>query len=314
MKGMVIKMSKYTPIFKKKYPNGFVDAPPKETPLTAEIFNNYDEALTAIESFLSELPETTEDSNEDTGTDIDLENLVATNSISLGRKADTDIGVKSTAEGKDVTASAYTSHAEGDSTTASASSSHAEGYKTTASGGCSHAEGRETTASHFETHAEGYCTTASGNVSHAEGRETTASGDCSHAEGCGTTASYFRAHAEGYYTTADGYNSHAEGEGTIASGNCSHAQGKYNIEVANKYAHIVGNGTSDTARSNAHTLDWLGNAWFAGDVYIGGTGQDDENVKKLASEQYVLDQIAELNAAIEELNNKLSSLSSTASE
>ena len=297
---MVIKMSKYTPIFKKKYPNGFVDAPPKETPLTAEIFNNYDEALIAIESFISELPETTEDSNENTGADIELENLVVTNSISLGRKADTDIGKKSTAEGTDVTASG--------------TDSHAEGYKTTASGGYSHAEGSGTTASHFGAHAEGYYTTASGSLSHAEGRETTASGDCSHAEGCGTTASYFRAHAEGYYTTADGYNSHAEGEGTIASGNCSHAQGKYNIEVANKYAHIVGNGTADDARSNAHTLDWFGNAWFAGDVYIGGTGQDDENVKKLASEQYVLDQIAELNAAIEELNNKLSSLSSTASE
>lgn len=32
------------------------------------------------------------------------------------------------------------------------------------------------------------------------------------------------------------------------------------------YAHIVGNGTSDTARSNAHTLDWNGNAWYAGSV------------------------------------------------
>ena len=32
-----------------------------------------------------------------------------------------------------------------------------------------------------------------------------------------------------------------------------------------KYAHVVGNGTYNK-RSNAHTLDWEGNAWFAGDV------------------------------------------------
>ena len=42
-----------------------------------------------------------------------------------------------------------------------------------------------------------------------------------------------------------------------------------------KYAHIVGNGISDTERSNAHTLDWDGNAWFAGDIYVGGTSQKD---------------------------------------
>ena len=39
--------------------------------------------------------------------------------------------------------------------------------------------------------------------------------------------------------------------------------------------HIVGNGSSDTSRSNAHTLDKDGNAWFAGKVYVGGTSMDD---------------------------------------
>ena len=34
------------------------------------------------------------------------------------------------------------------------------------------------------------------------------------------------------------------------------------------YAHIVGNG-EESARSNAHTLDWSGNAWFAGKVTVG---------------------------------------------
>ena len=44
-------------------------------------------------------------------------------------------------------------------------------------------------------------------------------------------------------------------------------QGQFNIEdTADKYAHIVGNGTNDIKRSNAHTLDWSGNAWYAGTV------------------------------------------------
>lgn len=57
--------------------------------------------------------------------------------------------------------------------------------------------------------------------------------------------------------------------------------------VNGDYIQVVGNGTSDTARSNAHTLDWDGNAWFQGAVYVGGTGQDDENAKKLATEESV---------------------------
>ena len=131
------------------------------------------------------------------------------------------------------------SHTEGDRTTASADFSHAEGDRTTASAGCCHAEGNETTASGYSSHAEGLSTTASGNYSHTEGSHTTASKDCSH--------------AEGYYTMASGEN--------------SHVQGRYNINDSDgKYAHIVGNGKSNTARSNAHTLDWEGNAWFAGTV------------------------------------------------
>ena len=65
--------------------------------------------------------------------------------------------------------------------------------------------------------------------------------------------------------------SHAEGRGTIAQSSHQHVQGKYNIvdSYAN-YAHIVGNGTDANHRSNAHTLDWNGNAWYAGDIRIGG--------------------------------------------
>lgn len=184
-------------------------------------------------------------------------------------------GNASHAEGKETVASGSRSHAEGLATTASGEYSHAEGGNTTASGTYSHAEGLLTTASGVNSHAEGHGAVASGDYSHAEGKTTKANGEYSHAEGGSTTASGSMSHTEGCGTTASGYCSHAEGYYTTARGSYSHAQGILNIEdTENKYVHIVGNGTTD-ARSNAHTLDWDGNAWFAGNVYVGGTSQDD---------------------------------------
>ena len=105
----------------------------------------------------------------------------------------------------------------------------------------------------------------------------------------GTTVGNY-SHAEGLSTTASGSASHAEGEHTTASSNYQHVQGKYNIaDTSNVYAHIVGNGTSDTEHSNAHTLDWEGNAWYYGDVYVGSTSgtNRDEGSKKLATVEEV---------------------------
>lgn len=101
---------------------------------------------------------------------------------------------------------------------------------------------------------------ATGSYSHAEGFTTTASGSNSHAEGNDTIASGMSSHAEGSTTEATGNFTHAEGSGTKASSAYQHVQGKYNVEdSANTYAMIIGNGTSDTARSNAFTVDWSGN-------------------------------------------------------
>ena len=126
-----------------------------------------------------------------------------------------------------------------------------------------------------------------GEYAWAEGRKTTASGNYSHAEGGGTTASGTVSHAEGDNTTASGTTSHAEGWGTTAQGNNQHVQGKFNITDTTS-AHIVGNG-SPSKRSNAHTIDWHGNAWFAGDVYTGSTSgtNKDAGSKVLATKEYV---------------------------
>lgn len=245
-------MAEYTPSYEQPYTEGFVNAPPYDTPITAEVLNAIANAISAIEKYLHSNP-----IEESGGSSVDLDNLVVANSISLGRNEDTVIGARSTAEGESVTASGNDSHAEGYNTTASGYDSHAEGYNTTASGNDSHAEGGETVASGVYDHAEGYMTTASGGYNHAEGYMTTASGGYSHSEGSNCQAKAVA--------------SHSEGLGTLAGANYQHVQGKYNVEdIAGKYAHIVGNGSSSTARANAHTLDWEGNAWYAGTVECNG--------------------------------------------
>ena len=223
------------------------------------------------------------------------------------------MGMGSRAEGKDTISKGHYSHAEGHRTSATGNSAHAEGLNTKALGHRSHAEGNSTTAGNIESgdkgesaHAEGHGTTSSAIASHAEGESTIASGGYSHAEGLRTWATLNAAHAEGGYTKAIGHYahaegyyseattyyahvegqsaraigiaSHAEGKGTIASGEGQHVQGRYNIYDSNK-AHIVGGGfydknTSTEIRKNIHTLDWDGNAWFAGDIRVGETEYD----------------------------------------
>ena len=101
-----------------------------------------------------------------------------------------------------------------------------------------------------------------------------------------------QAFAEGYLTQAIGDESHTEGMSTIANGKCQHVQGKYNIpdvidnDQNGTYAHIVGNGTGDNNRSNAHTLDWDGNAWYAGriaasEIKIGNTTFTEDQLIKI---------------------------------
>lgn len=176
-------------------------------------------------------------------------------------------GFYSHAEGTETTASGDHSHAEGWKTKATNDSCHAEGSSTEATGYVSHAEGSNTKASEQYSHAEGTYTKAMGKYSHAEGGNTVALGQWSHAEGAYAKANGNRSHAEGWSTEADGEASHAEGQGTKASSKFQHVEGKFNIkDTAETYAHIVGNGSSDNSRSNAHTLDWSGNAWYAGTV------------------------------------------------
>lgn len=136
---------------------------------------------------------------------------------------------------------------------------------------------------------QGSAKEASGRGSNAYGDLTIASGDYSHAEGARSRAKGTNSHAEGVECVSIGSGSHAEGFGTASSSSYQHVEGKYNIEdLDGKYANIVGNGDR-SARSNAHTLDWSGNAWYAGKVSIGTTSNvpAPTDVNDLVTKQYV---------------------------
>lgn len=237
------------------------------------------------------------------------ENPSGTGSFSMNRKAESTIGEYSHAEGYETTASGRYSHSEGSYTTASGYHSHSEGNGTTATEYASHAEGFNSNATGEYSHAEGYSTDANGDGSHSEGWATTASGTASHAEGSLTDATGADSHAEGSYTTASGECSHVEGFHTEASGEYQHVQGKYNIRDRNNtYAHIVGNGyvvNASVITSNAHTLDWDGNAWFAGDVTA--TDAEGRSVSLLNSSKKIDDLLDE----VDNINDTTSSTTTT---
>lgn len=108
-------------------------------------------------------------------------------------------------------------------------------------------------------------------------------------------------HAEGMATYAYGQNSHTEGEYTVSNAKNQHVQGKYNtIESIVSYAHIVGNGTDNSHRSNAHTLDWNGNGWYAGKLTVGAAPTNDMDV---ATKKYVDDNIPTVPTKVSDLTN-----------
>lgn len=152
--------------------------------------------------------------------------------------------------------------------------------------------GIQTTASAPGAHAEGGLTVAKASYSHAEGFKSGSTGEYSHVEGIVCESSGQGSHAEGYYTVASGQRSHSEGYFTEAASQYQHVQGKYNVvDSKGVYAHIVGNGTGKNNRHNAYTLDWQGNAWFAGKLTQEGTPTEG---KDLTTKKYVDDKVASL--------------------
>ena len=217
---------------------------------------------------------------------------IAEANISIHMDGASNVGYFNThVEGEGNKAIGYASDAGGYYTVASGERAFTRGYKTKATGHESEAGGNQCSASGYASSAKGNGTKAIGRCSVSRGNATEAIGDYSIASGNATKAKGRfswaggsacetvgeASDAKGRRCIANASYSSAKGEYTDAQGRAQSVRGMYNkkdiynyrkINNANygQYADIVGNGTSESNRSNAYTLDWDGNAWFAGEI------------------------------------------------
>lgn len=142
--------------------------------------------------------------------------------------------------------------------------------------------GAGNTASGLQSVALGSQNQATDNRSMAFGEQNTVSGYGGMAFGSGNTVQHWRAIAIGTWNQPDSTSAIAigsfcktYGEDSVAIGyqlTAYHPRqmlcGQFNdaTSIKSTTAYVFGNGTSDSKRSNAHTLDWSGNAWYAGSV------------------------------------------------
>lgn len=203
-------------------------------------------------------------------------------SIAMGYNT-TASGPNSTALGYSSTASAYTSTAIGYATTASNSHAVAMGYATKATGTISTAMGMGTTSS-------SHYTTAMGSYTIASGYGSTAMGAFSQATARYSIAAGYKTHAKGEYSTTSGYEN-------VAKGYASTVIGLYNdslLTTDEENVHsdtplfIVGNGTTNTQRSNALVVRKSGAIQAKNDITVqNGKGlirsNDGTQLKKLSA-------------------------------
>ncbi|MDE5755206.1 MAG: hypothetical protein K2H89_11820, partial [Oscillospiraceae bacterium] len=136
----------------------------------------------------------------------------------------------------------------------------------------------------------GFLNTASGDYSFATGMNSESSGKCSFSTGmnCAASGGYsfsggYGASARGSSSFSFGYNTNARSSYSVAFGDSSNAEGSSSFATGyrasalssyqfvtgkcnsedrnNKFAFIIGNGSSSTSRQNAFAIDWSGNIY-----------------------------------------------------
>ena len=186
-----------------------------------------------------------------------------------------NIGLGSFATGFNNTASGENSTAIGFSTTASGIYSFSAGSSSVASGGTSVALGVLSIASGPNSTAMGRSTEASGTYSTAFGSNTNASGGISTAMGLGTTAS-------GDVTTTMGFETIASSYASLSLGrfNDNINTSSFNTWVVTDPLLIIGNGTSNVARSNAFVVYKNGNTDINGYTQLGKSSEGAPAIKQ----------------------------------
>lgn len=208
-------------------------------------------------------------------------NPTGSGNVSIGRKSGTATGDKSVVIGTDATASNKNTVAIGYNASATNDYGVAIGYGAVASGEQSTAIGTAPKATGKQSTALGVQSTASGEYATSMGCWTTSAGVAGTSLGNGSTVDVnsWAAVSSGIVTTARGLGQHVFGSYNIPDAAVE------NYSTPAEHLLIVGNGdvlSESGVQSNAMTVDWDGNAWFSGDVYVGstsGTNQDDGAVK-----------------------------------
>jgi len=224
---------------------------------------------------------------------------IGTYSIAMGVK-NTASGFNSVALGRLTKASNGNATAMGGETVASGVYSTAMGYQTQATNEVSTAMGKASWATGIAATAMGERTTASGTGATSMGYYTVASGQYTTAMGDGSLASGITAMASGYYSVASGRYATAMGAETHANSYASLAIGRFNdapASSANSWvstdrAFVIGDGTSDAARSSAFIIYKNGNGWMQGTLTQASDARLKKNIHKL---DQALDKINRLN-------------------
>ena len=207
------------------------------------------------------------------------------------------------AEGARTEANGAYSHAEGNYSKAQADGSHAEGYYTEASGNYSHTQGYHTVATHpnqnvigayniienphvieIALEREGFSGRNSLYRLSTEPVFNSETGYFNLPEATVLATSNSITEGDFIYRHADKILDKQSSENMLTSyykigtfiendrktGTNYYEAVQYTTSIKDymkaSYVHVVGNGTSTSERSNAHTLDWSGNAWYAGTI------------------------------------------------
>lgn len=202
------------------------------------------------------------------------------------------------------------SHVEGNYTSAYRQYTHAQGYYSDAVGVGSHAEGYRGGAYGKFTHAGGVYGYAYGDGSFSHGLYTQAHGEGSYALGsCNVADISFTAweanhqYAVGdivwHYGTGNTFGERAFDEHgfhyykcKIANSDATFDATKWDEHVYSKFIEMIGNGAYDWENetelyfSNARALDWQGNEYLNGDLYV-NCENDSTGGSKVATESYV---------------------------
>ena len=180
-------------------------------------------------------------------------------------------GRNTKALGMDSATDGFGTKAKGSAAYAGGVETEADGYGAFATNIGTKAKGKGAVAVNYNTEADGEFSFSAGGNTKAKGKYSVALGESSEASGSTSFAHGFLAKALNSFAQAFGWRTEASGtasavfgsesqakgsysfaanKGTIANGEAQAALGKFNKENPNAYL-IVGNGTSNTDRSNA---------------------------------------------------------------